>query len=214
MFSITITLVIVIITAIISYNAFNNNQIKYDLIMYPPAISERKQWYRLFSYGLIHADFIHLAFNMYALYLFGSSLESDYKSIFGNVLGSIFYLLLYIFALLFSILPSYKKNETNSGYSSLGASGAVSAVIFASIVLRPKKEIGFLFLPKELYFPGYIFGIVYLIASYYMAKKKNDNINHEAHYWGAVFGIIFTILTTYFIAHYPVFTAFINQVAH
>lgn len=213
MFSITITLVIIIITCIVSISAFSNQKVINDLIFYPPAVSENKQWYRLFSYGLIHADFIHLAFNMYVLYGFGEGLEGAFVTLFGTMLGKVFYLLLYVLGLLFSIIPTYKKNKNNSGYSSLGASGAVSAILFAFIVLHPTSKLGMLFIPG-LKIPAYIFGAIYLGISYYLSKKGNSNINHEAHYWGAVFGIIFTILTTYFIAHYPVFTAFISQVVN
>ena len=213
MFSITITLVIIIITCIISITAFSNQKIINDLIFYPPAVSQNKQWYRLFSYGLIHADFIHLAFNMYVLYGFGEGLEYKFGDIFGTSLGKIMYLLLYVLGLLFSIIPTYKKNQNNSGYSSLGASGAVSAVLFACIVLYPTSKLGMLFIPG-LKIPAYIFGGVYLGISYYLSKKGTSNINHEAHYWGAVFGIVFTMLTTYFIANYPVFTSFINQITN
>src|ERR1700761_7631414 len=127
----SITLAIVIITCIISIMAFSNRKIMDDLIFYPPAISEHRQYYRFLSHALIHADIPHLAFNMLALYSFGSSLEYIFSMdcLFGN-LGKIIYIILYVVGGIAAILPTYHKNKDNYYYCSLGASGAVSAVLF------------------------------------------------------------------------------------
>src|SRR5688500_17570590 len=136
----SITISIVIITVLVSIGGFNNQKIIDDLIFYPPAVTRRKQWYRFFSCGLIHADFGHLFFNMFSLYLFGRFVEDGFIQLFGDP-GKWLYLLLYVSALAISLLPTYFKNRDNYHYRSLGASGAVSAVIFAGLMLRPSLEV-------------------------------------------------------------------------
>src|SRR5215213_2085381 len=126
----TLTLIIIIITCLVSVTAFSNEKIYNDFIFYPPAITHNKQWYRFFTCGLIHADFMHLILNMYALYIFGTVVEVRFTHMF-EAKGKLLYLLLYISALFFCLLPTYSKHKEDSGYRSLGASGAVSAVIFA-----------------------------------------------------------------------------------
>ncbi|MFT4094121.1 MAG: rhomboid family intramembrane serine protease [Niabella sp.] len=190
---ISITLVIIVITIIVSLLGFNSQKLIDDLIFYGPAISKRNQYYRFITCGLIHADFMHLAFNMFALYGFGVILE---KYLFAdprvfNSEAGYYYVMLYIGALIISIIPDYFKHKEDYYYRSLGASGAVSAVIFACIVLAPTIPISFYFLPG---IPGWIFGILYLGISAYLNKQGGGNINHGAHLWGALFGIIFTIL--------------------
>lgn len=196
MFPITlsITLIIVIITVIVSLTAFSNEKITNDLIFYPPAVSRQGQWYRFFTCGLIHADFIHLAFNMVALYSFGAYVESQFQDLFGDA-GKWIYLVLYISALVASLLPTYNKNKDNTYYRSLGASGAVSAVIFAGLLLVPNIPVGIIFLPLRV--PGFIFAPLYLLISAYFDKKGGGNINHSAHIWGAIYGLAFTIVAGY-----------------
>src|SRR5688572_22108824 len=151
----SITLIIVIITTVVSIGAFNNHKTMEDLIFYPPAISKRNQWYRFFSCGLIHADWGHLIFNMLALFLFGKNVESYFAQAFGSI-GKILYLFMYITALAVSVLPTYSRHRNDYHYRSLGASGAVSAVIFASILFNPLTGIGLFFIP--IYVAGFIFG--------------------------------------------------------
>jgi membrane associated rhomboid family serine protease len=129
---------------------------------------------------------------MYVLYLFGETVENYFGAIF-NMKASLFFVLLYTGAVAFSSLPSYGKHKNHSYYNAVGASGAVSAVVFASILFDPMGGIGFLFLPG-VNIPAFIFGILYLLYSWYMAKKGKDNIGHDAHFWGAVFGFVFTII--------------------
>jgi membrane associated rhomboid family serine protease len=174
------TLIIIIVTALISISAFNNSRIYNDLIMYPPAIN-RGQYYRLLTSGFIHADFMHLIFNMLTLWFFGKVLEEQYFMYFGKFT----FLLFYLAAITLSDLPSYIKHKNNSSYASLGASGGVSAILFAYIILAPWSTIYLFFLPV----PAIVFGVVYLVYSQYMARKGGDNINHDAHFWGAVIGV-------------------------
>lgn len=206
----SITLIIVIITAIISISAFSNEKIYNDLIFYPPAVAYQKQWYRFFSCGLIHADWLHLIFNMYALYLFGRDVEVVFQGMFHEK-GKLIYLLLYISALGVCLLPTYAKHKDDSYYRSLGASGAVSAVIFVSIMLMPLRGLGLLFLPG-IDIPGFIFGFLYLGISSYLDRKGGGNINHSAHIWGALYGIAFIIIVGAIFSEYHVLQRFIDQI--
>lgn len=206
----SITLIIIIITAIVSFTAFRNDKVYNDLIFYPPAVTHQKQWYRFFSCGLIHADWAHLLFNMWSLYLFGEFLEQKMILLFAEK-GKIYYLLLYISSLFFCLLPTYIKHKDDSHYASLGASGAVSAVIFAYILLDPLRGLGLIFLPG-IFIPGFLFGLLYLIFSTYLAKRGRDNINHSAHIWGAVYGIVFLIVMAYAFSSEDVLQNFINKV--
>lgn len=220
----SITLIIVIITSIISIGAFNNQKIMDDLIFYPPAVN-RGQWYRFFSCGLIHADYFHLIFNMLALYSFGKNVElgllyssvagpvedNGFVQIFGELRGKLLYIAMYILALGFCLIPTYVQHKDNYYYRSLGASGAVSAVIFAGMILEPRSSVGLILLPS-LRIPGYIFAPLFLIISHYLAKRGRDNVNHSAHLWGALFGMLFIIAMAYLLSDYDVVKGFINSV--
>ncbi|MFN2457380.1 MAG: rhomboid family intramembrane serine protease [Chitinophagaceae bacterium] len=187
----SITLIIVIITTLISLGGFSNPKIIEDLIFYPPAVTQRKQWYRFFTCGFIHADFGHLLFNMLSLYLFGRFVEEAFMEIFGAN-GKWFYLFMYVSALFISLLPTYLKNKNNHSYRSLGASGAVSAVIFAGLMIAPQTEVYFFFIPIPI--PGFIFAPLYLLISIWLERRGGDNINHSAHIWGAIYGLLFIIV--------------------
>ena len=210
---ISITLIIVIITSLVSIGAFSNQKLLNDLIFYPPSV-KAGQWYRFFSCGLIHADAGHLIFNMLALYLFGAGqnktgVEYIFIALFGNN-GKWIFLLMYLLALGVSLLPTYLKNINNYNYRSLGASGAVSAVVFAKILFDPINGIGLFFIP--IYIAGFLFAIIYLFVSSWLDRKGGDNINHSAHIFGAIFGLAFTILACITLSEYPVLTAFIDQI--
>lgn len=205
----TITLIIIIITCLVSISAFSNEKIMNDLIFYPPSVTYDRQWYRFFTCGFIHADFAHLLFNMYALYLFGTGVEKYFEYIFHEK-GKILYLLLYISSLFVCLLPTYAKHKEDGYYRSLGASGAVSAVIFASILLDPVRGIGIIFIP--VYIPGFIFGILYLVISSLMDKRGGGNINHSAHIWGALYGIAFLIVIGYAFSDVMILSLFLEKV--
>ncbi|HEX7845469.1 MAG TPA: rhomboid family intramembrane serine protease [Chitinophagaceae bacterium] len=210
---ISITLIIIIVTCIVSFSAFSNQKIIDDLIFYPPAI-KRGQWYRFFSCGLIHADIGHLLFNMVALYLFGAGqhkngVEYQFIAIFGEK-GKWIFLLMYVLALLASLIPTYFKTKDSYHYRSLGASGAVSAVVFAMILLQPLSMLGLFIIPIK--FAGFLFGIIYLFVSHWLDRKGTDNINHSAHIFGAIFGIGFTIIACQYFSEYPVLDAFVYQI--
>lgn len=210
MFSITNT--IIFITCLVSIAAFYREKIKEDMLFWPAAINSNKQYYRFLSYGLVHADIMHLAFNMWALFLFGQYVEAYSFSqvyLFGHR-AKIFFLLLYGSAIVISAIPDYFFNRNNDDYRALGASGAVSAVIFAGILLNPKIPIGILFIPFAI--PGYIFGFLFLALSAYLAKKKIDNIGHSAHFTGAIYGLLFTIIATKLFTPYEAVKTFVNTI--
>lgn len=142
----SVTVLIIAITCIASFIGFSNQKLIDDLIFYPPAITNRNQWYRFITCGFIHADIPHLAFNMYSFYMFGQSIEDACVSIFGAS-GKLMYLLLYISALFVCLLPTYFKHKDSYHYRSLGASGAVSAIVFAFIFLDPLQGIGLIIIP-------------------------------------------------------------------
>ncbi|MBL7730550.1 MAG: rhomboid family intramembrane serine protease [Chitinophagaceae bacterium] len=205
----TITLIIIILTCIISFGAFNNSRMMEDLIFYPPAITNRKQYYRFFTCGLIHADYGHLIFNMLSLYFFGEFVEEKFVYIFGDK-GKIFYLLMYVAALFVCLLPTFAKHKDDYHYRSLGASGAVSAVVFAGLLIAPYVEVGFFFIPPII--PGFIYAPLYLIISAYMDRQGHGNINHSAHIWGALFGLGFIIVVGKFVADYNAISEFVAGV--
>jgi membrane associated rhomboid family serine protease len=182
-----ITLGIIILTCIISIAGFNSSKVIDDLIFWPPGISERRQYYRFVTCGLIHADFMHLAFNMFTLYIFGRNIEVYFARDLG--LPYLTYLAMYVGALIVSVLPTYFKHRHDDQYRSLGASGAVCAVLFAYILLMPWQTIYVFVIP----IPAIIYALLFLGYSMYMSKKGGGFINHDAHFWGALFGVAFTI---------------------
>lgn len=182
-----ITLTIIIITCVITLTGFKNGKVVDELIFWPPAITKKYQYYRFITCGFIHADYMHLIFNMLTLYFFGTVMEAHYQGELG--LQNYYYLALYIGALVVSNIPTYLKHRNDDNYRSLGASGAVSAVLFAFILLRPWQRIIVLVFPV----PAIVYGALFLVYSAYMSKKGGDNVNHDAHFYGALFGIIFTV---------------------
>ena len=213
--TLSITLVIIIATSVISFISFNNQVLMDRLIFYPPAVVHNKEYYRFFSCGLIHKDIPHLLFNMYALYLFGNGQRQleGVESIFGDIFGSkgkILYLLMYVVSLGVCLLPTFNKHKNDENYLSLGASGAVSAVIFSYIFLQPSTPVGLIFIP--LYIPGFLFGFIYLLVSWLLDRRGKGNINHSAHIWGALFGIAYTAAAFKVFSHYPAFENFIQSV--
>lgn len=205
----SITLIIVIITSIISFTAFSNQKITDELVFYPPAISNNKQWYRFFSCALIHADMGHLIFNMLSFYSFGVFVEESFSYLFGS-LGPILYLALYVIAQFLCLIPTYVKHKNDYYYRSLGASGAVSAVIFAGIFLSPLQKIGIFFIPVGI--PGFIFGFIYLAVTAYLDRRGGGGINHSAHLFGSLAGIGLLVIFGYIFSPYDLFQNFFQQV--
>lgn len=188
----TLSLFIVIVTCAISFLAFNNRQLIDRLIFAPHHIVRSREYYRFLSHGLIHADFLHLLFNMYVLYLFGGLVESFFTTFESQTTGRILFMVLYVSALVTSSMKTFFEYRESPTYSALGASGAVSAIVFSAIAMYPQMKLFLFFIPIPI--PGWIFAILYLVYSAYMARKNYDNIGHDAHFWGAVYGLVFTLV--------------------
>ena len=187
-----ITVIIIAITFIVSILCFNGTLNGNKLIFNAYQVWHRKEWYRMLTSGMIHSGWGHLFFNMLTLYFFGRVVEQYFSAAFGGVLGTVLYVVLYVSALAISSLGDLVKYRNDWNYNALGASGAVSAVLFASILFAPKMGIYIYLIPIPV--PGYIFAPLYLLYCWYMAKRNMDNIGHTAHFWGAVYGMLFPII--------------------
>jgi len=180
------TLAIVGVTALVSWLAFSRPAWMQALVLWPPAVTRGHEYHRFVGYGLVHADFMHLLMNMVTLYFFGRAMEGFYA----DYLGPLGFLAFYLSALVVSALPSYLKHRNDTQYVTLGASGAVSAVLFAFILLRPWETIFLYFVPV----PAILFAVAYTGYSVYMNHRGGDRINHNAHLSGAAYGVLFTVL--------------------
>lgn len=180
------TLAIIAVTCLVSFMAFSNPGLVQRMLMWPYKIKRERQVERFVTHGFIHADGTHLLFNMITLYFFGSAMEKLYISIAGQ-LGFVFF---YILGLVVSSLPDYFRYRDVPGYMSLGASGAVSGVLFGFILLQPWATIYIFVIPV----PAILYAVAYIIYSVVMDKKKSDNVAHSAHLWGAVYGVAMTLI--------------------
>jgi membrane associated rhomboid family serine protease len=204
----SITFLIIIITAAVSILAFNRETMKEDLLFWPYYINRQGQYYRFITNGVLHADAMHLIFNMVSFYSFGMALENYlFKALFGE-LSRAMLAILYVTAIIVAVVPDYIKYKNKSYYRSLGASGAVSAIVFAAITIQPNMPIQFFFIPFKI--PGFVFGICFLILSASLAKKGGGNIGHSAHFWGSMYGIFFTYITAKFFAGIDLIRMFID----
>ncbi len=184
--TVSITLILIGITVLVSWQAFGNRRLLDRLILWPPAIDRHKQYDRLITHGFIHADWQHLLFNMITLYFFGGLVERW----FVPYIGRVGFVLFYLSALVVAILPTYLRHRHDARYRSLGASGAVSAVLFAFILVQPWSLIFVFFLPV----PAILYGVLYVGYSIWMDRHGRDNVNHSAHLWGAGYGVLFTLM--------------------
>ena len=173
-------------------------------ILNPYQISHQGQYYRLLTSGFLHADWGHLLFNMLSLYFFGRFMEQVFGLLFGAS-GPVYLIGFYLLAILVSDIPSFLKHRNNPGYNSLGASGGVSAIVFAGILFSPLTDICLYF---TFCIPGFIFGVLYLGYSYYESRRGVSRVNHDAHFYGALFGVVFMILV-----YPPVLPRFFEQIA-
>jgi membrane associated rhomboid family serine protease len=181
------TLIIVIVTGLLSVMAFSNQELFNKLILWPKRMHSASEYYRLLSSGFIHADYMHLIFNMFALFLFGRQVEGFFSMI--GIPVALFPIL-YLTGIVAASLPSFIKHREDGFYRSLGASGGVAAVLFSFVYFAPWAIIYVWFIP----IPGIIAAVGYLIYSAHMSKKGSDNVNHDAHFYGALFGFIFTLI--------------------
>ena len=184
----SLTIVIVAITVLVSWRAFNDRALMERMILWPPAVERRRQYDRLLGYGFVHADWMHLLFNMITLWSFGTAVER----VFSEMITPIGFVLFYLSAIVVSILPTYIAHRRDPNYRSLGASGGVSAVLFAFILFDPWSKL--IIFPIPVPIPAFLFAILYVGYSIWMDRRGRDNINHSAHLWGAAYGLLFTVL--------------------
>ena len=197
----SITFAIIILTTITSIIAFPTNVQSIDSIRNPEwfdkfkfnafAVFKHKQIHRMVSYGFIHGSWMHLAFNMITLYFFGRNVEEGFQVLFQGF-GGFMYIGFYMLAIVVSTIQDLVVHRNHAHYNAVGASGAISAVLFASILFNPSMDLYLYLIPIPI--TAWIFGILFLVFSVYMARKKIDNIGHTAHFWGAIFGFIFPLL--------------------
>ncbi len=183
------TIIVIIATVAVSLTGWNKPELQYRLMMNPYDVTKRGQFYRLITSGFVHANWVHLGFNMFTFFFFGRLIEQLYTYVLGES-GSLYFLALYLLGIVVSDIPSILKHNDNPHYNSLGASGGVSAVVFSSILFLPTNPIC---LYGIICIPGFILGVLYLIYSYYEGKRMADNVNHHAHLVGALFGVVFSI---------------------
>ncbi len=181
------TIIIIAITAVVSIAAFNRPEFMDKLQFNASKVVHRREYQRLITHGFVHANWEHLIVNMIVLFSFGSAIESDFSYAFGRMHNA-YFLILYFGGMLFSNIYALYKHRNNYYYNAVGASGAVSAVLFAAIFFDPWSKIYFFGL---LPIPGIIFALAYLAYSYYMSRKQSDHVAHDAHFLGSVFGFIF-----------------------
>ena len=186
--SFSLTLVIVAVTVLVSWRAFNDHNLLERLILWPPAVERRKQYDRLLGYGFVHADWMHLLFNMITLWSFGTAVERA----FSQMITPAGYVLFYLSAIVVSILPTYISHRRDPNYRSLGASGGVSAVLFSFILFDPWSTL--IIVPIPLPIPAFLFAVLYVGYSIWMDRRGGGNVNHSAHLWGAAYGVLFTVL--------------------
>ena len=191
-----ITYTFLAIIIVFSVYCFNNRNAMGKYLFHPYSIYHNQEHYRFLTHAFIHGDFMHLAFNCIALYSFGLALENHFfPNMFGEKLGKIYYILLFTGGIYAASFTEYFRNKNNPDYSSLGASGAISSIMFCFIMVSPLSQISLFFFPMQ----GWIAGVLLLGVSYYLIRRKrttaySDNISHESHFWGALFGVIFILV--------------------
>lgn len=202
--AISITFIIIGITVVVSMLAWNKPELMQRWIFNPYRIQTHREYHRFLTSGFIHQDYMHLLFNMLTLYFFGTLIEQVYTYLFGAS-GIWIYVALYLTAIVISSITTFFKHRDNPAYNSLGASGGVAAILFSSILFNPTSQILLFFV---IPIPGFILGALFLIYSYQQSHQMRGRINHDAHFLGAVFGIIFTI-----VLQPQVIGSFIDQIA-
>lgn len=187
----SLTAVLLLITSALSIYVFTRPDLQNRLMLNPYRISRKGEWYRFITSGLIHQGWVHLLFNMVTFYFFGRWIESYFIILFGRISGYLLFLLLYLGGIVVADIPTYFKYKNSPYYNSLGASGGVSAVIFAAIFYNPTEEIC---LYAFFCLPGFIWGGIYLAYSYFYDRRGSDTVNHAAHFYGAIYGFLLAFL--------------------
>jgi membrane associated rhomboid family serine protease len=191
----SLTVILLIITVVVSLIAESNADLKFKLLFNAHSIKYDKEWYRWITHGFVHGGVIHLLINMWVFYNFGEIVEKELAISFGG-LGTGIYILLYVGGFIVSSLSSYFKHQENPSYNSLGASGGVASVLFSFILFYPTHSLMLLFLPG-VPIPAFVLGLLYLWYENYMSKRGGTGIAHDAHFWGAVYGIVLITVIDY-----------------
>jgi len=189
--NINLTTVICILTFLISYKGFTDRVFFENLKHYPIAEKRNKEFYRFITSGFLHGSWLHLLINLFVLWQFGSIVEGIYKQIFGQLMGGFVFILMYFTTLIVADIPSYFKHQDNPGYAAIGASGAVSGIVFIYVLFMPWNM---LYLYGILPIPAIVGAVAYAVYSSWASKNRNDNIGHDAHLYGALFGVVFTVI--------------------
>ncbi|MGB0166515.1 MAG: rhomboid family intramembrane serine protease [Luteibaculum sp.] len=190
---------------LVSLSALSNQDLIRRLSFSPYAIIQQGQWYRFLSHVLVHGSFAHLFINLFVFYSFGRFVLGAFQAIKGPTFGSILFYFMLIGAAIFSSLKAFSKHKEDSSYHAIGASGVVSAVLFSFVLMQPLNSIYLFFIPIPI--PAFIFGSVYLAYEYWMDKKSSDHVAHDAHFFGALFGILFTVFLDF-----SILSSFFSQI--
>lgn len=185
-----ITYILMVIIGLVTYFAWQRPEWHKRLMLNPYLTVHNRQYYRLLTSGFVHNNSMHLFLNLFTLYFFGLAIEQIFYTYFGD-LGLALYVILFITAIVVANYPTTLKYKNNPGYNSLGASGGVSALVLAFILFDPIRD---LCLYAIICLPGYILGALFIAYSVIMSKRNADNINHDAHLFGALYGMIFTLI--------------------
>ncbi len=198
-------------TVFISWKAFEDFSLKSKLVFSPYDVKHLRQWYKILTHGFIHADYMHLGINMFVLYSFSTWVEAAFVQNHGLLTGELMFLILYVGAIAFATIPSMRKHADNPSYAALGASGAVSAILMAFIIMFPLAELRFFFL---IPMPGFIAGLVFFGLESYLNKRGRTGVAHDAHIWGAIFGILFVALAdiNYFVHFFQSVNAYVSNI--
>ena len=187
--NLSITIIIIVITCVISIPAFSNSSLFEKLRHHPYSEKHNKEYYRWLTSGFLHGSWMHLLINMYVFYEFGRHVEVMFIRYFGSPMGSILFLVMYLLTIILADIPTFIKHQNNPRYAAIGASGGVSGILFAFILFSPWSMLGLYFI---IPIPAIIFGVLYLWYESWAAKNSRDNIGHDAHFWGAIVGIVIT----------------------
>ncbi len=187
----TVTLVLIALIAAISFYAWSKPELQMKFMMTPYRVKHHNEYYRFLTSGFIHSGYIHLFFNIFTLFFFGQQMEYIFEFFFPGK-STLYFLILFVVGVIVSDIPTFIRYQNSPGYNSLGASGGVSALVFSFILFNPTEKLYILFIPIGI--PGFILGSLFLVYSYYQAKNSADNINHSAHLYGALFGLIFSVI--------------------
>lgn len=183
---ITISAIIIFLTTlgVSLYTMYKNQRLYWQMALNPYLVYYYKKYYKMLTSGFVHADMGHLLFNMITFYFFAFQLEGK--------IGAFSFILIYLGSMVLSNISTVIKHKDNPDYHSVGASGAISGILFSSILYFPDMKL--LIFPIPIPIPSPIFAILYLVYSHFAAKRSGDNINHDAHLWGAFAGVVLTLI--------------------